>query len=125
MDFMAIDLSKTLPYKDFGKGFYLTSFLEQAKRMALRKILFLYADRYKQPSKKNCTMTKQQIRTYLIDNALNKIVKYVMEDNGCDMLMAMKEVYSSPVMNWLENSEDDLYTQSPAYIYELKKQTSK
>lgn len=86
--------------------------------------MFLYADRYK-PSKKNCTMTKQQIRTYLIDNALNKIVKYVMEDNGCDMLMAMKEVYSSPVMNWLENSEDDLYTQSPAYIYELMKQTSK
>lgn len=37
MDFAEIDLSKALPYKDFGKGFYLTSFLEQAKRMASRK----------------------------------------------------------------------------------------
>lgn len=36
-DFTEIDLSKSLPYKDFGKGFYLTSFLEQAKRMASRK----------------------------------------------------------------------------------------
>jgi len=66
-------------------------------------------------------MTKQQIRTYLIDNALNKIVAYVMEDRGCDMLSAMKVVYSSPVVGWLEDSEDDLYVQSPAYIYELMK----
>jgi len=31
-----IDLSKCRPYKDFGRGFYLTSYIEQAKRMATR-----------------------------------------------------------------------------------------
>jgi len=31
-----IDLSKCLPYKDFGQGFYLTDIKEQAQRMATR-----------------------------------------------------------------------------------------
>lgn len=70
-------------------------------------------------------MTKEQIRTYLIDEALNKIVRFVMDDNHCDMLTAMKQVYSSPVMKWLQDKDDDLYTQSPAYIYELMKRQNK
>lgn len=68
-------------------------------------------------------MTKEQIRTFLIDNALNKIVAFVMDDKHCDMISAMKEVYTSPVVKWLQDRNDDLYTQSPAYIYELMKQT--
>lgn len=31
-----IDLNKCLPYKDFGKGFYLTTIKEQAEKMAKR-----------------------------------------------------------------------------------------
>ena len=31
-----IDLDKCRPYKDFGKGFYLTDIQEQAQRMAAR-----------------------------------------------------------------------------------------
>ena len=31
-----IDLSKCRPYKDFGQGFYLTTLLEQAQKMAQR-----------------------------------------------------------------------------------------
>lgn len=31
-----IDLQKTRPYKDFGRGFYLTSMKEQAEKMAQR-----------------------------------------------------------------------------------------
>ncbi len=31
-----IDLKKTRPYKDFGRGFYLTSMKEQAQKMAQR-----------------------------------------------------------------------------------------
>lgn len=31
-----INLAKCRPYKDFGKGFYLTDILQQAKRMAAR-----------------------------------------------------------------------------------------
>jgi len=37
VEFKNIDLSKSLPYKDFGVGFYLTSLLAQAERMASRK----------------------------------------------------------------------------------------
>lgn len=33
-EIMEIDLSKCRPFKDFGRGFYLTSFKEQAVRMA-------------------------------------------------------------------------------------------
>lgn len=31
-----IDLSKCKPYKDFGRGFYLTEIKEQAEKMASR-----------------------------------------------------------------------------------------
>lgn len=37
VDFDLIDIEKSNPYKDFGKGFYLTDIKEQAERMALRK----------------------------------------------------------------------------------------
>lgn len=66
-------------------------------------------------------MTKEQIRTYLIDEALNKIVGYIMEDEHCSMLTAMQQLYASPVTAWLQNEDDDLYVQSPAYIYEMMK----
>ena len=37
VDFNKIDISKCLPYKDFGCGFYLTDIQKQAKQMARRK----------------------------------------------------------------------------------------
>lgn len=37
VDFNKIDISKCLPYKDFGCGFYLTDIQKQAKHMARRK----------------------------------------------------------------------------------------
>ncbi len=36
-DFQQIDLLKTKPNKDFGRGFYLTDIYKQAKEMAVRK----------------------------------------------------------------------------------------
>lgn len=33
----SIDLGKCKPYKDFGKGFYLTDIEEQAVQMAVRR----------------------------------------------------------------------------------------
>lgn len=80
--------------------------------------MFLYAEGF-EPFNKNSIMNKEEIRRYLIDNALNTIVKYVMEDKHYGMLSAMKEVYSSPIIKWLQDKDDELYTQSPAYIYEL------
>ena len=37
MDFDVIDLSKSSPYKDFGRGFYLTDIWHQAEEMASKK----------------------------------------------------------------------------------------
>ena len=38
-----VDLSRCMPYKDFGRGFYLTSILGQAEKMAARTARF-YGD---------------------------------------------------------------------------------
>ncbi len=38
-----IDLSKSMPYKDFGRGFYLTTISDQSKQMAKRTARF-YGD---------------------------------------------------------------------------------
>lgn len=37
MDFAVIDLSKSSPFKDFGRGFYLTDIRQQAEEMAEKK----------------------------------------------------------------------------------------
>jgi len=37
VEFDSVDLAKSLPYKDFGRGFYLTEISSQAEKMAERK----------------------------------------------------------------------------------------
>jgi len=60
-----------------------------------------------------------QIATYLTDYALSELVKYVMEDTGCNIEQAMEKVYNSPLMDILQDEDGELYVQSPAYLYEL------
>lgn len=61
----------------------------------------------------------QQIATYLTDYVLSELVRYVMEDTGCGIEQAMEKVYNSPLMPALQNEENELYIQSPAYLYEM------
>ena len=68
------------------------------------------------------TANRHQIATYLTDYALSELVKYVMEDTGCDVEQAMEKVYNSPLMSALQDEEGELYVQSPAYLYELMTQ---
>ena len=68
------------------------------------------------------TADHHQIATYLTDYALSELVKYVMEDTGCDIEQAMDRVYNSSIMPALQDEENELYVQSPAYIYELMQQ---
>ena len=42
-----------------------------------------------------------------------------MEDTGCSIEQAMEKVYKSPLMEALQDEENELYVQSPAYLYEL------
>ena len=62
-----------------------------------------------------------QIATYLTNYVLSELVKYVMEDTGCGIEQAMEKVYTSPLMEALQDEENELYVQSPAYLYELMK----
>lgn len=63
--------------------------------------------------------THHQIATYLTDYALSELVRYVMEDTGCNLEQAMEKVYNSSLMTALQDEENELYIQSPAYLYEL------
>ena len=63
--------------------------------------------------------TRHQIATYLTDYALSELVRYVMEDTGCNLEQAMEKVYNSSLMTALQDEENELYIQSPAYLYEL------
>ena len=65
---------------------------------------------------------RHQIATYLTDYAISELVKYVMEDTGCDIEQAMDRVYNSQIMSALQDEENELYVQSPAYLYELMQQ---
>ena len=67
--------------------------------------------------------THHQIANYLTDYALSELVKYVMEDTGCSIEEAMARVYNSSLMTALQDAEGELYVQSPAYLYELMKNT--
>ena len=60
-----------------------------------------------------------QIATYLTDYALSELVRYVMEDTGCSLEQAMERVYNSSFMPALQDEENELYIQSPAYLYEM------
>ncbi|MBO4641453.1 MAG: hypothetical protein J5661_01145 [Bacteroidaceae bacterium] len=60
-----------------------------------------------------------QVATYLIDNALSELVRYVIEDTSCTIEQAMERVYNSSLMPALQDEEGELYVQSPAYLYEL------
>ena len=63
--------------------------------------------------------THHQIATYLTNYVLSELVKYVKEDTGCSIEQAMDSVYNSPLMELLQDEEGELYTQSPAYLYEM------
>lgn len=63
--------------------------------------------------------THHQIAIYLTNYAISELVKYVMEDTGCTIEQAMERVYNSPLMPALQDEENELYIQSPSYLYEL------
>lgn len=63
--------------------------------------------------------THRQIANYLTDYALSELVRYVMDDTGCTIEQAMERIYNSPLITALQDEENELYVQSPAYLYEL------
>lgn len=63
VDIASISLNMCRPYKDFGKGFYLTSLEEQARKMAYR-VSRIYGG-------------KPVVNMYEIDSDFFKLLKYL------------------------------------------------
>lgn len=66
-------------------------------------------------------MTHSQLVNYLIENILNKMTQYLIEDFHFDIPKALDVIYTSRVYDLLMDSSNELYVYSAAYVYELLK----
>ena len=67
-------------------------------------------------------MIAQNQKEFLINRIVDKLTEFLVIDSSIDLTDALKVVYNSKVYEQLQDSEGDLYVQSPSYIYELLKQ---
>ena len=141
-DILRIDLSKCKPYKDFGKGFYLTTIRDQAERMAVRVarmfggipmvnvyefdnsimskhiLRFTLKELYLTLKKRENTMSKQE---QLIEYITSDLVSFIMEDSKIPLNEALQRLYTSQTFAKLNDVETGLYLESPLYVYDIYK----
>ena len=67
-------------------------------------------------------LSHHQIAEYLVSNAISMMTKYLMEDTHCSIAEAMDVIYGSKLLELLQQEDDELYVQDPAYLYELLQQ---
>ncbi len=67
-------------------------------------------------------LTHTEIAEILIENILTELTQYLITDYGYTLEQSLDCVYSSNLLSLLQQEEDELYVQSPAYLYELLKQ---
>ncbi len=63
----------------------------------------------------------QQRTNYLIANIVDKMTQYMVTDFNLDITTSLNFIYNSKVYELVQDKENELYIQSPAYIYELLK----
>ena len=68
IDIDKIDLTKSKPYKDFGKGFYLSADKQQAQRMAEQRTSILLEGKP--------TLNKYQFDETILDDNSLKILRF-------------------------------------------------
>ncbi|SHG17043.1 Protein of unknown function [Prevotella scopos JCM 17725] len=68
IDIDKIDLTKSQPYKDFGKGFYLSADKQQAQRMAEQRTSILLEGKP--------TLNKYQFDETILDDNSLKILRF-------------------------------------------------
>ncbi len=56
-------------------------------------------------------------KEYLVQSIVSQMTIYLMNDFHWDMHTALKAIYHSELFQKLDDSEIELYTQSPKYIY--------
>ena len=67
-------------------------------------------------------LTHTEIAEILIENILTELTQYLITDYGYTLEQSLDCVYSSNLLSLLQQEDDELYVQSPAYLYELLKQ---
>ena len=67
-------------------------------------------------------MIAQNQKEFLINRIVDKLTEFLVIDSSIGLIDALKVVYNSKVYQQLQDSEGDLFVQSPSYIYELLKQ---
>lgn len=67
-------------------------------------------------------MIAQNQKEFLINRIVDKLTEFLVIDSSIDLTDALKVVYNSKVYQQLQDSEGDLFVQSPSYIYEILKQ---
>ena len=67
-------------------------------------------------------MIAQNQKEFLINRIVDKLTEFLVIDSSIDLTDALKVVYNSKVYQQLQDSEGDLFVQSPSYIYALLKQ---
>ena len=67
-------------------------------------------------------MIAQNQKEFLINRIVDKLTEFLVIDSSIDLTDALKVVYNSKVYQQLQDSEGDLFVQSPSYVYELLKQ---
>ncbi len=67
-------------------------------------------------------MIAQNQKEFLVNRVVDKLTEFLVVDSNIDIAEALKVVYNSKVYQQLQDSEGDLYVQSPSYIYEMLKQ---
>ncbi len=66
-------------------------------------------------------ITRTQFK-FIVNNDIEELVSYLMEDYGMSMIDAFGKVYNSQLYESLLNEKTGLYIQSPAYQYAYLKE---
>ena len=104
IDIKEIVLAMCRPYKDFGKGFYLSVFIPYREGDCFVK------------ESRCLTMGKEhQMMEYMVQD----LVEMLTEGAGIEYDDAMHTIYDSDIYEKLMDAETGLYRESPSYVFGL------
>lgn len=64
-------------------------------------------------------MSQEQMQSYLIDYTVDRMTEFLFEDYSLPIDSALNFIYNSKTYQKLINTENGLFEQSAAYVYEL------
>jgi hypothetical protein len=66
-------------------------------------------------------MTQEQLQNFLISYTVDRMAEYLICDFKLGIHKALDIVYNSTTYDLLNKTDNGLYSQSPAYVYEYLK----